>query len=140
MDANNNSNDQGIDTEALTATQGLIQRLSNQLDTLTKKQKELNDMLKGVFENDEKLQEADTVAQEANQTVKSRKKDLNDSQEVKDVKMKITDVREDVKMVKESLNTHLINYFQMTTSFLVDLPDGSEREMVIQARLKPKKN
>ena len=126
-----------IDDEALTATQGLIARLSSQLDQLKSKQRELKEMLTNVFDNDTTLAQAETVAKEAKQTATDRKKDLNQTQEVMDIKMKITDITEEVKMVQDSLNTHLLNYFQMTSSTIIDLPDGTEREIDLKARLKP---
>jgi hypothetical protein len=126
-----------FDADALTATQGLIGRLSGQLDELSTKQKELKNMLKNVFENDQQLAEAEVKAQDLNQEVKTRKLDLNQTQEVQDLKMKLSDITEDLKMVQESLNTHLLNYFQMTESTVVDMPDGTEREMDLKAKLKP---
>jgi predicted nucleic acid-binding Zn-ribbon protein len=128
-----------FDSDALTVTQSLIGRLSVQMDDLTRKHKEFRDMLKGVFENDEVLAKAEEAAKEATQSAKSRKQDLKETAEVKDIKMKLAEAAEDIKMVKESLNIHLVNYFQMTNSMTVDMPDGTEREFKIEAKLKPKK-
>ena len=138
MDNDQNQQEQ-YDTEALDATQGLISRLSGQLDDLKKKQKEFREMLKGVYENDTQLNEAENKAQAITQEVKSRKADITATAEVQDIKMKITEVTEDLKLVQESLNTHLLNYYQMTNSMTVDLPDGTERDFVLKATLKPKK-
>jgi hypothetical protein len=126
-----------VDEDSLTATQNLIHRLSLQMDDLKTKQKEVADMIRGVFDNDETLNEAETVAKEATKQAKERKSDLNETAEIKDLKLKLFDIREDLKMVQESLNTHLVNYFQMTGSTAVDLPDGTEREFKLEAKLKP---
>lgn len=125
-----------FDAETLDATQNLIIRLTQQLEELEKNQKDQRDMLKGIFENDEKLQEAEMAAKEQTRNAKSRKSELGQSQQAVDLKLKIADLSEDIKMVQESLNTHLLNYYQLTGSKAVDFPGGEEREMVIKAKLK----
>jgi hypothetical protein len=129
-----------IDAESLTATEGLIQRLSSQLDELKIKQKELADMLKGVFDNDETFTTAQTAATESQKAVKDRLADLNGGEEVQTLRGKLTDIREDLKMVQDSLNIHLVNYFQMTGATSFPTSDGNERDFTLQAKLKPVKN
>lgn len=129
-----------FDSESYQATQNLIARLSTQLEELENEQKKVKDMLKDVFDNDAELSTAEETAKEAQKTQKERQGQLNDTQQVKDLRSKISDFQEDIKMVKESLNTHLINYFQMTGSMSVDMPDGNEREFTLNARLKKAKN
>ena len=129
-----------VDPDSFNATEGLVQRLSMQLDELKVKQKELADMLKGVFDNDEEFTTAQTAAEEAGKSLKDRLSVLNNSTQVKEMRIKLTEVREDLKMVQDSLNVHLVNYFQMTggsTSF--PTPDGTERDFTLQAKLKPVK-
>lgn len=132
--------DEAFDQESYDATQGLINRLSDQLDELSKEMREQREMLKNIFDNDQELAQAEEVAKDATQTIKSRKTELNESKEARDLKVKIGDLNEEIKMIKESLNTHLINYFQMTGSMVIDTPDGKEREFKLEAKLKPKKN
>jgi len=129
-----------IDAEALDATQNIIVRLSDQLDELRKQQKELGNMVKSVFDNDEKFQTAQNTATEASKEAKGRKQELNQTSEIKELQMKVADLKEDLKMVEESLNTHLLNYYQMTGSTIVDQPDGTEREFKVTARMKPRKS
>jgi hypothetical protein len=126
-----------IDAESLTATEGLVQRLSSQLDELKVKQKELADMLKGIFDNDEEFTKAQTIATESQKALKDRQASLNGSQQVQELRTKITDLREDMKMVQDSLNTHLVNYFQMTGTTSFPTGDGNEREFSLLAKLKP---
>lgn len=129
-----------VDNDTLTASQNLIGRLGVQLDDLKQKQKEVREMIKGVFENDEGLTEAETKAEEVTQTIKDRKSQLNESAEIKELKIKLAEINEDMKLVQESLTAHLVNYFQLTGSTSVDLPDGSEREFELLAKLKPKRS
>ena len=128
------------DIESLTAVQGLSERLSNQMDELVQKQKELSSMIKSIIDNDEALQGVIQKAEEMTQDIKSKRQAIQESPEVKEIKLKLVDVKEDIKMVHESLQTHLVNYFQMTGSTAVDLPSGDEREFVLNAKMKPKKN
>lgn len=128
-----------FDADSLTATQGLVQRLSSQLDELKIKQKELSDMLKGIFDNDEEMTQALEVSKEASQKLKERQSNLNATTEVKELRVKVADVREDLKMVQDSLDLHLVNYFHMTGTQSFPTPDGSEREFTLKAHLKPPK-
>ena len=125
-----------FDATALDATLNLIIRLSQQLDDLLKKQKDLKDMLKGIFDNDEELAKANAEAEAQMKAAKSRKTNISQSPQAMDLKVKITDLSDDLKMIQESLNTHLLNYYQLTGSKAVDFPGGEEREMVIRAKLK----
>jgi phage-related tail protein len=127
------------DAESLSAVQGLVQRLSDQLDTLVQKQKEVSNMLKSVFENDDDLTKAQNEAKVVTKNLKDRQTYLNETQEVKDLKIKLADIRDDIKMVQESLDTHLLNYYQMTSAMSFPTADGSEREYALKAKLKPKK-
>jgi len=126
--------------ESLLAVQGLIERLSGQLDTLMREYKEKREMLNNIFTNDESLQKAEEQAKEVTQQMKDRKGQLNESAEVKELKAQLGELKEDLNLVQESLNTHLINYFQMTGSKAIDMSDGREREIVLHAKLKPRKN
>ena len=127
---------QVLDATALDATQNLIIRLSQQLEDMEKQQKDLKDMLKGVFDNDETLTKANQEAEAHMKTAKSRKTEISGSGEVIDLRSKIADLSEDVKLIQESLNTHLLNYYQLTGSKAVDFPGGDEREMIIRCKLK----
>jgi predicted nucleic acid-binding Zn-ribbon protein len=127
---------QALDATALDATQNLIIRLSQQLEDMEKQQKDFKDMLKGVFDNDETLAKANQEAEAHMKTAKSRKTEISGSSEVIELRSKIADLSEDVKLIQESLNTHLLNYYQLTGSKAVDFPGGEEREMVIRAKLK----
>lgn len=128
-----------FDRESVAAVEGLIQRLSEQMDQLIQKQRSLGVMLKSIFDNDEAIGQAQTVVQEASQSLKGRQGELNDTQEVKDLKMKLVEVKDDIKMVSEALDTHLLNYYEMTKTLSFPTVDGNEREYTLKAKLKPKK-
>lgn len=137
----NGNNADSFDQESYQATQNLILRLGRQQDELQEQIKQMRDMLSNIFENDESFTQAQVTANEATSLLKKRRGELNETEEVVTLKAKIKDANEDLKLVKESLNNHLINYFQLTGSTALDLPDGQEREFTLNAKLKrPKRS
>lgn len=129
-----------FDQETYNAVQNLIARLSAQLDELNQNVRSQREMLSNVYENDATLAEAKEKVQAIKNEEKAQQSKLAETEEVIGIKTKIAEISEDIKMVKDSLNTHLLNYYQMTGSTTVDLPDGTEREFTVNANLKPKKN
>lgn len=125
-----------FDTESFQATQNLIMRLGRQQDELSEALKQQREMLSNIFNNDEVIATAQVVADEASSKLKKRKTEIDQTDEAMQLKAKIKDLNEDLKLVKESLNNHLITYFQLTGSMALDLPDGQEREFSLNARLK----
>ena len=125
--------------ENLTALQNLIERNADELDRLHQKQKELRESLKNVFENDAQLTEAEDQVAEITRQLKERKQNLDNSPEVRQLKLKLGEIKEEVKEIEETLNNHLINLFQLTGSSSFDTSDGDQREFVVRAKVKPKK-
>jgi hypothetical protein len=71
--------------------------------------------------------------------LKERKLSLDNSPEVRQLKLKLSEMKEEVKEIEETLNNHLINLFQLTGSSSFDTSDGDQREFVVRAKVKPKK-
>jgi predicted nuclease with TOPRIM domain len=140
MEAPEPSIEPSFDQETYNAVQNLIARLSAQLDELNQTVRSQREMLSNVYENDATLAEAKEKVQAIKNEEKAQQTKLSETEEVIGIKTKIAEITEDIKMVKESLNTHLLNYYQMTGSTTVDLPDGTEREFTVNANLKPKKS
>jgi predicted nucleic acid-binding Zn-ribbon protein len=140
MEAPEPSIEPSFDQETYNAVQNLIARLSAQLDELNQTVRSQREMLSNVYENDATLAEAKEKVQAIKNEEKAQQTKLAETEEVIGIKTKIAEITEDIKMVKESLNTHLLNYYQMTGSTTVDLPDGTEREFTVNANLKPKKS
>lgn len=125
--------------ESLTSLQSLIERNADELDRLRTEQKQMRESLKNVFENDAQLVEAEQQAQELTRQLKQRKESLDNSPEVRQLKLKLADLKEEMKEIEETLNNHLINLFQLTGSNSFDTSDGDQREFVLRAKVKPKK-
>ena len=125
--------------ETLLATQNLIQRYSHQFDTLKKQMSELRESLNNLFENDTELQEKEAQAKSLVTDVKQQKQKVKESPEAVQLQLKIKDLGEEKKEIEEALNNHLLRYYQLTGSQVIEQPDGSEREFSVSARLKGKK-
>lgn len=125
-----------VDVDSLEATQNLAIRLAGQLEGLNASLKNAREMYKNLFANDDRLAELDHEVEKASRAVKTRKLEIQQTKEAVDLKLKIADLSEDVKMVKESLSTHLLNIFQLTGSKDLDLPDGDTVEYNVRAWMK----
>lgn len=125
--------------ETLVATQNLIQRYSQQFDTLKKQMSELRDSLNNIFENDNELQEKEAQAKNLTTDVKQHRQKVKESPEAVQLQMKIKELGEEKKEIEEALSNHLLRYYQLTGSQVIEQPDGTEREFNVNARLKGKK-
>jgi chromosome segregation ATPase len=125
--------------ETLLATQNLIQRYSQQFDTIKKQMSELRESLNNLFENDTELQEKEAQAKTLVTDVKQQKQKVKESPEAVQLQLKIKELGEERNEIIEALNNHLLRYYQLTGSQVIEQPDGSEREFSVSARLKGKK-
>lgn len=124
--------------QTLTSLQNLIERNANELDRLRQELKEHRQSLKNVFDNDATLNEVEQIAQEATVKIKERKQTIDAQPEVRQLKLKIADTREEMKEIEETLNSHLISLFQMTGSQSFDTSDGDQREFTLKAKVMSK--
>lgn len=126
--------------ESLIALQNVIHRYSGQQDELNKKMKEIRESLKNMFENDEELQKLEAQQKTANTDVKQKKQRIKESPEAVQLQMKLKEFQEEMNEMQQSLSNHLLRYYQMTGSQVIEEADGGEREFNIKARLKAKKS
>jgi chromosome segregation ATPase len=125
--------------ETLVATQNLIQRYSQQYDTLKHQMSELRESLNNLFENDEELQAKEAEAKTLTTDLKAKRQQVKEAPEAVQLQLKIKELGEERKEIEEALNNHLLRYYQLTGSQVIENPDGSEREFSVNARLKGKK-
>lgn len=125
--------------ETLIATQNLIERYSQQYDTIKKQMSELREQLNNIFENDSELQEKEAQAKTLTTDVKQHRQKVKESPESVQLQLKIKEIGEEKKEIEEALNNHLLRYYQITGSQVIEQPDGTEREFSVSARLKGKK-
>lgn len=124
--------------EELAALQALIERQAERIDQLHGQIKTHRDSMKGILENDTELSEAEVQAETITKAVKERKKSLTDSPEFRELRAKAAELKDEVKELEESLNSHLLSYYDKTKVKTIDL-SGGEREFKIRAKLMPKK-
>lgn len=125
--------------ETLIATQNIIQRYSTEYDEVNAKLKDVREMMKNMFDNDAELQELEEQAKTVTQDARNRKQRVKESPESVELQMKMKELKEEQNEIQETLNNHLLRYYQMTGSQVIEEPDGTEREFKVQARLKAKK-
>lgn len=122
--------------ETLISLQNLIERNANELDRMKDAVKELRQQLKNIFENNVQLTEAEQMAEEVTTKVKELRQSVDNQPEVRQIKLKLTDLKEEMKEIEETLNSHLIHLFQLTGSNSFDTSDGDQREFELKARVK----
>ncbi len=126
-------------TDTLIATQNIINRQTAKLDELRVELKKLNESAKSILENDQLLAQIEDEVKEVSKKQKERKASLAQSPESMNLKYKAKDVKESMKELEESLNNHLISYFQLTGTKVFDTEAGEQREFKITARVMSKK-
>ncbi len=125
--------------EQLTAIQNIVERYGDQLDELNKKIRDLRESLTNLFENNEELQEAEQKEKAVKTEVTAKKQRIKESPEAVQFQIKIKELLEEANEVKQTVSNHLIRYYQLTGSQVIETASGGEREFSVSARLKGKK-
>ncbi len=125
---------------SLETLQRLIERHANQLDEIKEKMKLHRESMRDIFGNDKELQQAEDQADQVKTQVKQQKQRVQDKPEVQDLKLKLSDLREERKEHKETLDKLLADYYRMTGSTSFDTSDGDQREFKLSAKVKPKRS
>ncbi|PWU23400.1 hypothetical protein C5B42_03140 [Candidatus Cerribacteria bacterium 'Amazon FNV 2010 28 9'] len=125
--------------DTLMATQGIINRQAARLDELKEEIKHINESLRSILENDAELSQAEEQLKEVTKRQKARKQQIANNAESTQLKFKLKETRDQVKELEESLNNHLLNYYQITGTKVFDTDDGAQREFKITARVMAKK-
>ena len=128
-----------MQTDTLSALQSLLERQTERVDDLRRKIRAVNESMKSIIDNDEKLAEVSQAAEKASQDMNARKKTLTESPEFRDQRSKTVELKDELKELEESLNSHLISYFQQTGVKTFDTTGGDQREFKVYAKVLPKK-
>lgn len=116
----------------------LIQRLAGQLDDLNIKRKELKLQIDDMLMNYDSYQVVHENAKEAAKIKKQHKEQLiNDDSDLRLLVEKHDDLKEDITMVKESLDSHLQTYVQITGTSTFEDVSGTERKIKIKMSVAP---
>lgn len=122
--------------ETLTTLQSVIERNAHEAKRIKDILKEKRESLRSIFENDTQLSEAQAELEKHQQELKARKVQLTTSPETVAVQTQLAELKEQLKEVEEALNSHLLNYFQLTNSTSFDTTDGDQWDFVVSAKLK----
>lgn len=124
--------------ETLITLQSVIERNAHEAKRIRDILKEKRESLRSIFENDTQLSEAQAELEKHQQELKARKVQLTTSPETVAVQTQLAELKEQLKEVEEALNSHLLNYFQLTNSTSFDTTDGDQWDFVVSAKLKSK--
>jgi len=131
---------QQIQADELQQLEALINRKTSQLDELKEKVRNFLEQIKNISDNDEQLNQATEAAQEAVNAITKRKGEVRNLPETKAVKNQMAEIQTEIKELEESLNTHLVNLYQLTGTKEFKTMAGETREFKLVAKLLPKKS
>lgn len=124
--------------ETLQYLQGLIERNAEQLKAVREQLKHKRESLENILENDQELSQAEEAAKAQVLEVKQRKSALQSSPEAVNIKNELLELREQIAEIEDTLNAHLLNYYQLTNSTSFDTSDGDQWDFTVKAKLKTK--
>ncbi len=122
--------------ETLMTLQSVIERNAHEARRIKDVLKEKRESLRSIFENDTQLSEAQAELEKHQHQLKARKVQLTTSPETVAVQTQLAELKEQLKEVEEALNSHLLNYFQLTNSTSFDTTDGDQWDFVVSAKLR----
>lgn len=113
----------------LFSLEDLIFRKKDKLDEVNAELKNHNDSLKSIYENDAQFSEAEQKVMEAKKVLAEHKSRIKNKPEAIQLHYKIKEVKEKKKDLQMSLSNHLISWFDLTKSKLIEKPDGTQLEL-----------
>ena len=125
--------------DSLMAVQSVINRQADRLDNLREEMRLLGERQKAILDNDAELAEAEEQLKSVSRKQKERKKQLTDSAESVEIRIKRKELQEQVKDIEDSLNNNLLSYYQMTGAKFFDTDDGGQRGFKVLAKVLGKK-
>ena len=149
MDDNQTDSESMTDTDSTSAQPTLDTQLNleksinlviSQIERLKEETKPIKEMMDSYLENDENYRKVEDLAKEAAKKKSEVKRALLDTQNGRELKMKLDEKREEMKAAKESLTGYLTEYKTLTGSDNFEADDGELRQIVFAARLVRKTN
>ncbi len=125
-------------SETIFSLQNLIAKNATRLRELKAKKKMLSEQEKSLLENNQEFQEAESVASEHIQAVKEAKLKVKQSLEAQKLKTQKVELSEEEKEIQETLSNHLVSYYSLTNSNIVDIDNGEQIQMTIKATISAK--
>ena len=131
--------DSGFDIQAFEATRAIVTRQAERLEELKRDTKLIAEQLSGLLENDVKLVEEEQQAKQYTQSVKQRKTEIMETQQARQLKTKLGDLKEERSDLEDSISNHLFDLYQTTGVMEFEDITGNVWEYKIKARLGAKK-
>lgn len=121
-------------TETIGSLQNIIINNAILLKDLKFKKKDISEMEKNLLDNDVAFTEAVKDAEELNQKIKEARAVVKRTEESMGLKVQKREITQQEKEVQETLSNHLTNYYALTNSKSIDMPDGSEMGFKIKSQ------
>lgn len=121
------------------ATRAILSRQIGQLEETKHKMKVFAEQLNDMVANNEALLMAEKEAKEAGKKAKEIKTNIMQTQEAKNLKMQLQELRDEQKDLLDSMSGHLLDLYQTTGVMEFESPNGDVYDYKILAKLGGKK-
>lgn len=116
----------------------ILQRLAKQLDTLIEKKKSVAEQIDAMLCEHNDYNDATEQADAASKTKKRiKERIIQETPDLQVMESNLADVKEDIKMVQDSLNEYLILHYKQTGETEFDDGTGNKRKIRIKMSVAP---
>jgi len=123
------------DTLILENLESMIRQNLVRIDKLNEEAKNLKEMVDSVLLNDETYQNHDEVAKQAQKVRSSTKSEILKRPDVVTTVLKLKEVKEEIKDIRESMNSYLSEYQRLSGSSEIENDRGEVMQIVYVAKL-----
>lgn len=122
-------------TDELKSVENLINSNIEKIDRLQEEIKPVKEMIESLLDADLEYAELDQKAMEALKAKTSKKKDLVNTANGKELNEKLRSLKSELKEAREALSSYLTSYQQKTGFNEYEGPDGELRQIIFVAKL-----
>lgn len=116
----------------------MLQRLAQQLDSLNEKKKSVVEQIDAMLCEHEDYNDAYEAAAEAAKSKKQiRERIITENNDLQVMVSNLDDLKDDIKMVQESLNDYLMLHYKQTGETEFDDGSGNKRKIKIKMSVAP---
>lgn len=128
-----------FDIQTFESIRNIVTQQAQRLQEIKNNTKRLTEQLNSLLENDQSYSAAQEEAKQTSQKVKTRKTELLETSEAKNIKLKISDFKDEKKEIEDSLSSYLFDLYRTTGVMEFEDNTGQVWEYDIKAKLKAPK-
>lgn len=129
------SNDESGEGVVLQNLEGLIKRSFATLEKLSVELKAQNEIVQSILDNDSTYQQHLEASKQALKLKSATKKEIEKRPDVLHVALKVKELKNEIKEIKESQSSYLSEYQRLSGSNEIQTDDGVVRKIVYSAKL-----